>query len=520
MLIRNFYLITYLFFYLSVNSFSQVQGGDVFVKQLNSTQFSIQIKLVAYCNDTLIPDSIGSSSTSSEARIFDSGNDTLIRSISSSSVDSIISISHGDACYTPPGLCSKAYYYSTIITLPSSSKGYYFTWKINNRSFSENILGSNPIVFFAEFSQDIIMPSNSLPTFNLLPSKGYGCIGYITSLDFSCEESDGDSLVYSIVEPVTDFNFNGSKPIYSTNYTTGITKPLGLGSYCTINSSTGMVKIRLAQLGLFSLTVKCEEYRAGVKISEVYKDHIFASLNCTLGFPIYFRDFPTTYEFEYGKKNCFDVVAQASDPFDSIFLTIQSDAIRFGLSPQLPKKNMNGKYDFQWRNLTSGYFDTVNNLSINQLSNDLFDGIGRIGTRVCWNLMGCNKFPDKEYTVSLQVTRDRCGLKDTANEEIKIRLIDKDAKKPYSFVLSPNGDGVNDVFRIVNNENNKCFTFGAAKIYALTGQEIYNTDNPNSIWDGTNFIGENVASGVYMVSVSGKYGSKNHIETYKILLVR
>ena len=496
-----------------------MQGGDVFVKQLSSNQFSLEIKLIAFCNDTTIPDSIGVSSISSQARIFDNGNDTLITSVTSSNLDSIINIQYGDVCYTPPGLCSKAYYYSAIVSLQSSSRGYYLTWKISNRSFSGNISNS-PIVLFTEFSQDISLPRNSLPRFNLLPSKGYGCIGYITPFDFSCSESDGDSLVYSIIEPLTDFSLTGSKPISSTNYISGLTKPLGPGSYCTINSSTGIVKIRPAQLGLFSLTVKCEEYRGGIKISEVIKDHVFAALNCNLGFPIDFEEFPTNYEFEYGELTCFDVVAKVNNPYDSVFLKIESDALKLGLLTQLPIKNSTGKYDFKWVNQTTGFLDTANNIQINSISDNSFKGVGRVGTKLCWDLRGCNKYPDKEYMLNLEATRDRCGLKDTVKEVIRIRLVDKDARKPYSYVLSPNGDGVNDVFRVSNNENDECFTFQTAKIYTLTGQEVYSTDNSNSFWDGTDFIGKDVASGVYFVRVYGKYGSSDHIKSYKILLIR
>ena len=65
----------------------------------------------------------------------------------------------------------------------------------------------------------------------------------------------------------------------------------------------------------------------------------------------------------------------------------------------------------------------------------------------------------------------------------------------YEVITSPNGDGINDVFRIRNAEqvpNNKLVVFDSR------GKLVYSKDNFNNKgWDGISLEGKVLTSGTY-----------------------
>jgi gliding motility-associated-like protein len=88
-----------------------------------------------------------------------------------------------------------------------------------------------------------------------------------------------------------------------------------------------------------------------------------------------------------------------------------------------------------------------------------------------------NPFADPAATTSYQLTvtgDDGC----TASGKITI-TINYSLKMPNAF--SPNGDGLNDVFRIPSQTSQKIISFS---VFNRWGQRIFNTENSSSGWDG------------------------------------
>lgn len=77
-------------------------------------------------------------------------------------------------------------------------------------------------------------------------------------------------------------------------------------------------------------------------------------------------------------------------------------------------------------------------------------------------------------------------------DSIEINFFDTDMLKIYT-AFSPNGDGIHDVFYIPNSYSNLFFEL---KIYDLTGQLVFYSNDINQGWDGTN-NNTPVASGTY-----------------------
>ena len=64
-------------------------------------------------------------------------------------------------------------------------------------------------------------------------------------------------------------------------------------------------------------------------------------------------------------------------------------------------------------------------------------------------------------------------------------------------IITPNGDGVNDVFRI----NSSGFSEISVTIYNRYGEVVYKYFGENGSWDGFTHAGVKVSAGVYYVYV-------------------
>jgi gliding motility-associated-like protein len=105
------------------------------------------------------------------------------------------------------------------------------------------------------------------------------------------------------------------------------------------------------------------------------------------------------------------------------------------------------------------------------------------------------------------------GCRDTAHVKIALESM----MEFVPSVFSPNGDGKNDVFRVVNITYQRLQEF---RVFNRYGEEIFNTTDPAKGWDGT-YKGELQDAGVYhyLIRVGRPNGEQ---ATYKgdVTLVR
>ncbi|MDP2423330.1 MAG: gliding motility-associated C-terminal domain-containing protein [Bacteroidales bacterium] len=105
--------------------------------------------------------------------------------------------------------------------------------------------------------------------------------------------------------------------------------------------------------------------------------------------------------------------------------------------------------------------------------------------------------PEKPYSVSLTITNEY-GCDTT----ITHTLVIKEAKIFVPNIFTPNGDGANDVFRIVLDDNkDKDVTYEFIKlelaVFNRWGRKVYSNDNYKNDWDGGN-----LADGVYFYALN------------------
>lgn len=104
--------------------------------------------------------------------------------------------------------------------------------------------------------------------------------------------------------------------------------------------------------------------------------------------------------------------------------------------------------------------------------------------------------PDTNMVISLAII-DENGCVDTTEYDISV------IRKSFLYVptaFTPNGDGENDVFKLVSRNN---FELKSFSIFNRWGQKVWETNNLEEAWDGT-FKGEPLKTAVFMYQVIGK----------------
>ena len=494
---------------------SHVVGGDTQFIQTGPNTYKVIFRFFRYCNGIATP------ATLTGVDIFVNGTNALQTSFNAAK-DSSVTLTFGDDCYTPPGLCVQVHYYSGTVTLPNNPAGYYSSYSECCRNGGLKNIASTSGLWTSQFPDPAITGGNSNPAFVQYPSDGYFCIGNNKLIDFSCVDPDGDSLVYSLVTPWNTTGTGGARPFTLTAFNAlhNISNILGPGSMCVINSATGIVTARPAALGLYVLSVKCEEYRAGVKIGEVFRDIQMSSLNCTYNTLPSFEPRIITESYTFDGDGCFDIVARDKDKEDTFFIQITSNAFAYGAVATLPPANSTGRYDFSWIN-PSGVLDTANNLIVKQLSTTKFEGVGSLGIRFCWNVDNCEVLAIDTFKINVYGFSVGCDASiDSVTAEYNVII----EKPTYSHnvpnVFSPNGDGKNDVFELKKDQFDRCFDALTIRIYNRWGQNVYESDDAKFEWDGRDENGNELTEGTYYVVLQGYYGGKEVTNNFPITLFR
>jgi len=250
--------------------------------------------------------------------------------------------------YTDPDcavgdLRTRRIYYSLEVFLSpgvfNEREGYYFVHERCCRNGTINNIeapGDAAQAFYMEMPPVIIdetpFVNNSPRLFP--PLSDYGCVGQPFFFDFSGSDADGDSLAYSLAEPLNGFSTadNPKPPVmnpgpyptvtfvetYSVDTMVKGTPPLSI-------DAEGFLTVTPSEVGLFVFSIKCEEYRDGVKIGEVVRDFQMMVLDCPEFTPpvisassvdgqTYISGDTIVYEIGEDSPPCIDISVTDADP--------------------------------------------------------------------------------------------------------------------------------------------------------------------------------------------------------------
>lgn len=193
---------------------------------------------------------------------------------------------NSNACFYNTNICiQEANYIRVVNNLPARAGGYHLFFQYCCRSTSllnvQNPLSTGD-------SWNTYIPDNNIYLVNSSPQWAgpppvFTCVNQQVNLSFQATDPDGDSLVHSFYNPYTD-----DAPSFPNNiatftpftYVNGYGTNYPCGPVWNINPTTGLVTGPPPNIGMYSIGIKVEEYRGGVKIGEIIRDINLNGVTC------------------------------------------------------------------------------------------------------------------------------------------------------------------------------------------------------------------------------------------------
>lgn len=520
---RSLFLTSLLLLVFSSSNFaSHVIGGNFQVNQIAPNTFEVELRAYRDC----INGSPGATITPSggtPVRVYDRVTNALVTTFNMTN-PVITNLVLGDECYTPTGICVEEYYFVTTVTLNNNPNGYYFAWDICCRNMIIDNLNQPDIqgnTFYISIPDPAISGGNSTPDFGPYPEDGYFCVDAVKLIDLNMFDADGDSLVYSLVEPYTDNT--GSMPWGTINWLA----PYNLSNICggtptmSVDPLTGIITVSPDQLGVYVFAVRVEEYRNGVKLGETIRDVQYTALNCV------FDDLPSiqlpdTVNIEVLSNGCFDVVVIDPDATDTVSIILSSNTFANGAELTLPPPYQTSPetlYYFNYTDSVTGMPDSVLLPEANFI-NGAFVGTNGVGLRYCFPT-DCEDLEIPGFTLDVQAFSLGCsGDTNSINRIVNINVIPPTGiEEIVPNVFSPNNDGKNDIFKIEGTPN-PCWDALTIQVYNRWGQLVYESAEVEFKWDGKNNQGKDCPEGTYYVILTGVFGDKDVTSQYPLTLFR
>jgi gliding motility-associated-like protein len=271
---------------------THIIGGEIKYEQTGTNTYDVYVVVYRDCGPL---NTLGTGfDTQSFLSVWNADDLSLVLQEESFVIDvtSVPNTNTNPCAVLPPELCVEKgeYYYS--ITIPGgNTDGLILAYQrcCFGNGVATNIMQQPGLTVYG-FIPPVI--TNDSPVFNSVPPLG-NCIYDDINLDLSASDTDGDSLVYSFVTPFTGastFNPTAITPppfsemVWDFGY--GADYPMDANPNLSIDSLTGLVSGIPNQLGYYIMTIKIEEFRAGIKIGEYIRTFRYLITDCELSTPL------------------------------------------------------------------------------------------------------------------------------------------------------------------------------------------------------------------------------------------
>ena len=283
----NKHLFTFITLCIFVNNVqaTHIVGGEFELQHIEGETY--HLRLITYFDDFNGNPSILNTETTVNPYIFRKSDGEQMARLSLSRTEYTNFVPYtNDECRRDE-ISTRRIIFENTIQLPADiyndPEGYTIVWErcCRNRTIT-NI--NAPSTQGNKFYLDIPpVTKNGAPFVNSSPSlfpplSDYACIGHLYYVDFAGFDRDGDSLVYSLVNPLNSSSQEAipiptSDTFIEIEWQDGFdlnniipgTPPLGI-------SSAGFITVRPNITGLFVFSVLVEEFRSGVKIGQLNRD--------------------------------------------------------------------------------------------------------------------------------------------------------------------------------------------------------------------------------------------------------
>ncbi|MEI6816764.1 MAG: PKD domain-containing protein [Bacteroidota bacterium] len=269
---------------------THAMGADITYKCLGGNTYQITYSFYFDCSSAYpmpqtIPVNYYSTSCNYPNTTF---NITMVSALSNIEVTPIcptLQTTCSDPNSIYPGV--KQYIYRGNITLPMQCTDWIFDYSMGNRNGNINTIngsGNDSLAVYAMVN-NTISPGNNSPVFSNLPVP-YICEGQTYCYNNGAQDSDGDSLVYSMITPLTGNTNNpfNSVVTYSSGSFNAI-NPISSSPPCVFNGANGNLCMTPSAMDIGVMAFLVEEYRNGVLIGTVERDIQINVLNCINNIP-------------------------------------------------------------------------------------------------------------------------------------------------------------------------------------------------------------------------------------------
>lgn len=311
--------------------------------------------------------------------------------------------------------------------------GYYMVWQRCCRNAAiTNII--NPVqagtTFYTELPLFASITGNSTPIFSV-PKAEYLCFGKPAEIDFGATDVDGDELRYYLDTPISMVDgtslLSAPAPYPLVTWVTGYTANSAIPHNAsfpihqlTANENTGKLTITPSKLGLYVLSLRCEEYRNGIKIGQVIRDFQFLVIDCP-------ADVPPSLRLKTSPQG-----AQATYYQEGTDIYLTQEAC-FDL--EATDMNFPEKLEFE---LSARNFVRTNQVTLSPTIAYTTTSSNTVTVKLCWNKcafstkIGTNEW--EPFIFDLLVKDQSCPL--PARDTITVRLINVNDTIPATYACS------------------------------------------------------------------------------------
>lgn len=204
-----------------------------------------------------------------------------------------------------PNACVKQFEFSYFKELHPGNDGITIAYQrcCRNKTIS-NITNpaSTGATFFTKIPPVTKVVNNSSAVFKNLPPN-FLCTNAPLVFDHSATDSDGDSLIYSLIIPYLGATAVDNRPVpagsppyqkVQMKAPYNVNNMMNGSVLLNINASTGLLQVTPSETGQFVMAILVEEYRNGIKIAEVHRDYQLNVIDCVFGVVSDFQSIDTT----------------------------------------------------------------------------------------------------------------------------------------------------------------------------------------------------------------------------------
>lgn len=174
-----------------------------------------------------------------------------------------------------PGI--QQYTYTGTFTFPATCTNFTIRYDLNARNSAvTNLQNPGSVDLYVEATLRGITPNicNNSPVFTSLPVP-FVCIGNQFFYNHGAVDVDGDSLVYTLIQPLQN---PGTVAPWASGFS--VTNPMATTSGFSFNNSTGQMSGTPSIAQNAAIAVRVDEYRNGILIGSTIRDMQFIAVAC------------------------------------------------------------------------------------------------------------------------------------------------------------------------------------------------------------------------------------------------